>query len=104
MRHYSSNLFVGAPSMLRPTRQCHESLLRLRRRLCLRPPVPFERARQTFLKADLRLLPKKFSRLHDVPPPVSEDSIPRPVVLGFQRLSRNFSQIAANFSAGNASS
>src|SRR5713226_6927368 len=81
----------------------HQSLLRLCRglRLCL--AIPLEGARQAFLEGNRRLIAKKFSRLRDVRLRVADVSIARRIVLRFERLAGDFSQLAKNFIEGDAS-
>src|SRR5258708_2009598 len=81
----------------------HLSLLRLRRGLGLRLPIPLERPRQSFLKAHLRLIAKKFPRLRNVRLRITDVAIARRIVLGLKRFARDFSQFAEHLIEGNSS-
>src|SRR5260370_26753692 len=72
----------------------HLSLLFLCRGLGPRLPIPLERPRQSFLKAHLRLIAKKFPRLRNIRLRIADVSIARRVVLVLKRLARDSSKLA----------
>src|SRR5260370_19313002 len=81
----------------------HLPLRFLCRGLGQRPPMPLERPRQSFLKAHLRLIAKKFPRLRNIRLLIADVSIARRVVLRLKRLARDSSKLAEYIIERNAS-
>src|SRR5258708_29021380 len=71
----------------------HLSLLFLCRGLGPRLPIPLERPRQSFLKAHLRLIAKKFPRLRNIRLRIADVSIARRVLLRLKPPSPDFSKL-----------